>query len=706
MNDLQRLADRWRDTLLPGIGEPASGKVRPDHLPVLSEAERLAASQGSDGSWSDIDYDDPAIGTSWPCAVHVDRLAALARGYRVPGLDPARRQVLHETAVRGLDLWLRRDPIHWNWWYNQIGIPMPIGAFLLLMAEDLSTDQVAGGTAILARGSWRGATGANLTWLAGIQVVRGCVEGRSELVAEAMAAVAGEVHLALPRGEGIQADWSFHQHGEILISGSYGAAFAIDSARLAALAAGTRFAFTEEQIRLLSGYMLDGQQWMIRGPVFDYGCVGREICRRGKDALALAEGCRAMVRAGVPRRDEFAAFAARLETPQPHDSVLVGNRHYWKSDFMVHHRRGWYSSARMHSTRVDNTDSCCTNENRKSHLIADGVNLLLRTGNEYRDIFPVWDWKRLPGVTADLVEGPYIWQTVRQRAVRDLVGGVSDGLYGCAYMDLARWNTFAAKGWFFFDEEYVCLGNRVQGGIFAPSDTVLVTSVDQRHLAGEVTVSDADGMRVLPKGKHRLSQARWVHHDGVGYLFPAGGQVVVGSRIQTGRWTEIGQEPEGEVCLEVFSLWLDHGPAKKPQTYQYVVVPEIDVDAMDRYATAPSVEVLQNDASMAIRHRKLGLVQAAFAVPGSLDAGDGLVLGVDLRCLLLCHETTEGVRLAVANPLNLPGRVTVTVDRSLQGEGCTFDAATGVSSVVVDLPEGELAGSSVVRELTSPVQRS
>lgn len=57
--------------------------------------------------------------------------------------------------------------------------------------------------------------------------------------------------------------------------------------------------------------------------------------------------------------------------PGIHDSALVGNRHYWKSDFMVHHRRGWYASARMHSTRVDNTDSCCTNENRKSHLIAD-----------------------------------------------------------------------------------------------------------------------------------------------------------------------------------------------------------------------------------------------------------------------------------------------------------------------------------------------
>ncbi|MEW6749671.1 MAG: polysaccharide lyase family 8 super-sandwich domain-containing protein [Candidatus Latescibacterota bacterium] len=725
MGDLEIIARRLRQEVLPGIDEPAEALVRAEHLPVVARAEELAGQLQREGRWPDIDYEDPAIDTPWPCLRHVERMACLAAGCRAPGLAPERAAALRQAVGRGLGFWLARNPVHWgvsrlvdappavtacatprlaaavcspathsdrqrrgvfspaprhgpaqvtgtgrvhwNWWYNQIGVPLHMGPVLLLLGNELPADQRRGGLAVLERARWQGATGANLTWLVGIQL-----------------------------------DWSFHQHGEVLMSGSYGASFAVDAARTAARVAGTRFAFSPEQICILSGYVLDGQQWMVRGRVFDYGCVGREICRRGKDARPLVAACRALVQAGVPRQAECEAFARRLQAPHPADEALVGNRHYWKSDFMVHHRRAFYASARMHPNRVDNTDSCCTHENRRSHLIADGASFLLCTGEEYADIFPVWDWKCLPGVTADLAGEPYIWQTVRQRGVRDFVGGVSDGLYGCAFMDLARWNHFASKGWFFFDREYVCLGSRIQGGIFAPSDSQLVTSVNQCHWVGEVTACDAAGTRVLGRGARFLEEPVWVHHDGVGYCFPQGGRVVVANQAQTGRWTDVGQEPEGEVTHDVFSLWLDHGTAKAPQSYAYVVVPGIAVEELDAYAASSPVQVLQNQGSMAVWHRELRLVQAAFTGPGVLEAGDGLTLSVDRRCLLVYWDRQGTARLAVANPLNLAATVTVTISRRLAGEGCAWDAVAGVTRVTLELPQGEHAGQSAVRELGAP----
>ena len=69
----------------------------------------------------------------------------------------------------------------------------------------------------------------------------------------------------------------------------------------------------------------------------------------------------------------------------------------WCSDIMVQRRPGYYTSARMYSTRTLNTDGYINGENKKSHHLADGATYIFRTGEEYRDIFPVWDWKRIPG---------------------------------------------------------------------------------------------------------------------------------------------------------------------------------------------------------------------------------------------------------------------------------------------------------------------
>ena len=81
-----------------------------------------------------------------------------------------------------------------------------------------------------------------------------------------------------------------YQHGAQLYSGGYGRGFAVDCSRFAALAAGTRFAFAPEQVRILESYLLDGEQWMIRNHRFDYSACGREIVRKGAGSATSFPG--------------------------------------------------------------------------------------------------------------------------------------------------------------------------------------------------------------------------------------------------------------------------------------------------------------------------------------------------------------------------------------------------------------------------------
>lgn len=59
---------------------------------------------------------------------------------------------------------------------------------------------------------------------------------------------------------------------------------------------------------------------------------------------------------------------------------------------MTHHRPEYYASVKTSSTRTYQPESGNGEGLQNLHL-ADGVNLVMRTGDEYDGIFPVWDWR-------------------------------------------------------------------------------------------------------------------------------------------------------------------------------------------------------------------------------------------------------------------------------------------------------------------------
>ena len=657
--------------------------------PAPAGVRRLLRDQRRDGSWPNVDYKNQDT-THWKPIEHLRNTLDMARAYRATGSALRGDPALQNGIARGLNYWLKHD-FRRPWWYDSIGIPGTLGNIMLLFEDSLTERQLADGAKILGRATLT-ATGQNLVWMSAITAIRGILQRDPKLVARAYAYIASEIRIS--RGEGIQQDFSFHQHGPCLYNHGYGAGFSSDCSSLAGLVSETAFAFSQEKIDILADYILEGSQWLARGATPEYGAKGREITRPGASAAYLSRVARNMLSLPTGRDDEFRALASR--TSGRKGKPLVGNRHFWCTDIMVHHRPQYMASARMYSVRTSNTDglSGC-DQGQKSHYLSDGCNYLYRTGDEYRDIFPAWDWQMIPGTTIERV--PDHSGEPRRKGTTSFAGGVSDGQYGIAAFDFERDGLQARKSWFFFDEEYVCLG----AGISCRRRRDVVTTVNQCHMRGSVAAGSEDGRRVITPGTHDLGDVSWVHHDRVGYVFPTLTRAQVRCSSQTGSWKLIStQSSDRSVSHRVFKLWVDHGRSPDSATYAYIVVPDRSRAEVAKHAARLPVDLVANEPEVqAVRHRRLGVTGIAFYQAGEQSISGDLSVGVDRPCLVLLRRRGRKLTASVSNPRNRKLKVTVTASLRLSGPKCR-QLKSGVSRLTFDLPGGMDGGRSVSQAYT------
>ena len=187
---------------------------------------------------------------------------------------------------------------------------------------------------------------------------------------------------------------------------------------------------------------------------------------------------------------------------------------------------------------------------KKSHHLADGCTLLYRRGDEYADIFPVWDWNKIPGTTAQQMDLSLDKGGNHIKGKSDFVGGVSDGTYGLCVQDLIHGDLAAHKFWMMFDDGFVALG----AGIRCDNKNPVITSVNQCLMHGDATKSDQS-----------------ITHDGFTYVIPAPQKFKLTTGSQTGKWSDLGTGSPDPVKMNVFNLWIEHGPHPADAGYSYFV---------------------------------------------------------------------------------------------------------------------------------------
>ncbi len=657
------------------------------------EAHKYAASLRTDGSWPDIDY-IASTRSAWVTADHLERVLAMAKSARIDRDAGHPDAALENQILLALKWWDDHDYRNPNWWWNEIGVPQLMGEIGNLMLDQIPPDELARMVTIMKRSNWRRVpwTGANLTWGVGIEIARGCMQNDPAALEEGFSRMYEEIRIVTQPEDGIEQDDSFHQHGQQLYNGGYGLDFANDVSRFISYAWGTRFQIPADRMTIFSAYLLDGEQWMIRGDGFDYAAIGREITRTAlvpgpKDqtggpiapvgfAYRMGHVLGLLAAEPTPRQKELAAFAARVQG-QPGAAPFTGNKQFWCSDYMAQRRADYFTSVKMMSTRMLSSE-LVNSEGKKSVHLSDGANYLYLTGDEYRNIFPVWDWTKIPGTTA--IQGTLVTgekDPIHMHGTTTFDGGVSDGTYGMAAMDLRRGSLTAKKAWFFFDASYAALG----AGITLTDDTEhsVATDVNQPLLKGDVRTSEDSGPVT---GAHSYDTAHrvWVEHDHVGYVFAPHTKIDLSAGPQTGAWSDIGTGSNAPVTEQVFNLWIDHGHAPQNVSYEYFVLPGASAGDTARFARRADLDVLANTASQqAVYSRSLRLAEIAFREAGSLATPLGRI-EANHSCLLLVKKTDTGWKLTASNPKNQP----LTLHVAVKGRHAT-----------IDLPGGNFAGSSV-----------
>ena len=631
-------------------------KIRNTTIKNPSIDKNLALFQ-ENGSFSDIDYDDTQM-TNWTPIKHIERLSDFVYAYTNEKNKYYQNEDLYQKIVKGLEYWYDVDSESDNWWHNQISEPQKLGVLLIQMRIGKKQIPQELETKILKRIQETGGdpakwTGANRTDIALHWIYRSCLTQNEADLKTAIDNVFNPV--VYTTEEGFQHDNSYFQHGEQLYIGGYGDEILKGVTQVASYALGTQYQLDKEKVELLSKFMRETYYRAVRGQNMSFDVVGRSVSRPGLlNKRTTATYAKRMIDIDPTHADEYKAIIARLNRKQPADyQVTASHTHYFRGDYSLHVRPQYNFDVRLASTRTKKCEYG-NKENLKTYFMSDGCTNITQTGDEYFNIFPVWNWCHIPGTTAPQLEkvpmDPKAWGVL---GTSTYAGGVSDSIYGAtayAYMDTnPEVNTGAKKSWYFFDNEVVCLG----AGIQSTSTYPVHTTVNQCFLKGGILVDKGDKEETLANGSHTLQAPQWVLHDKIGYFFPQKEEVFLTAQTQSGRWYDINtSKSKKEEKMDVFTLGINHGVGPKDGSYAYIVVPgKTSAQEMKAYQKKNAIEILSNNAKVqAVRNTKLNVWMVTFFEAGTFTHKE-LSVTVDKPCILMIKDiTSKSANLHIAAP--------------------------------------------------------
>ncbi|WP_278560979.1 polysaccharide lyase 8 family protein [Phocaeicola plebeius] len=631
-------------------------KIRNTTIKNPSIDKNLALFQ-ENGSFSDIDYDDTQM-TNWTPIKHIERLSDFGYAYTNEKNKYYQNEDLYQKIVKGLEYWYDVDSESDNWWHNQISEPQKLGVLLIQMRIGKKQIPQELETKILKRIQETGGdpakwTGANRTDIALHWIYRSCLTQNEADLKTAIDNVFNPV--VYTTEEGFQHDNSYFQHGEQLYIGGYGDEILKGVTQVASYALGTQYQLDKEKVELLSKFMRETYYRTVRGQNMSFDVVGRSVSRPGLlNKRTTATYAKRMIDIDPTHADEYKAIIARLNRKQPADyQVTASHTHYFRGDYSLHVRPQYNFDVRLASTRTKKCEYG-NKENLKTYFMSDGCTNITQTGDEYFNIFPVWNWCHIPGTTAPQLEkvpmDPKAWGVL---GTSTYAGGVSDSIYGAtayAYMDTnPEVNTGAKKSWYFFDNEVVCLG----AGIQSTSTYPVHTTVNQCFLKGGILVDKGDKEETLANGSHTLQAPQWVLHDKIGYFFPQKEEVFLTAQTQSGRWYDINtSKSKKEEKMDVFTLGINHGVGPKDGSYAYIVVPgKTSAQEMKAYQKKNAIEILSNNAKVqAVRNTKLNVWMVTFFEAGTFKHKE-LSVTVDKPCVLMVKDiNAKSANLHIADP--------------------------------------------------------
>ncbi len=602
-DDYERVLQRVREQVFASI----------DTETLDRNAASLMKMMTPEGTWPEIDY-ACRFRTNWDPLRHLNNVKRMCTAFANPESSFYGHPVLFRAIDASIRAWNKHSPTSFNWWYNQIAAPK-VMADILALLEGAPQKPAKGVTQglmdMMAASNPRDWTGANKQDIAIHHLVRGCVLKNDSIVSTNAREIFEPVRIT--DFEGIREDLSYQQHRRQLYIGGYGTVFIDNISKIAPMLAGTRFAMPEEKLELFSRFVRETYLNVFRGRHMDFSVCGRSVSRPkmldGGANEALFDRMRTLDPAHA---EEYTRVAERFSTGNATAGRSPRNTMFHTSDYMLHNQPRYDFSVRAVSKNTCRSESG-NGENLLGLYLSEGATCIRVTGDEYTDIFPVWEWDRIPGTTLPAGEknNPHEWGV---DGCSDFVKGASDGRNGAMAYAMDDYGVKARKAWFMFDRQVVCLGAGITGDSLA-------TTLNQCHLTSDVyLVSDSTTMRLSPESRFKGPFKGYVWHGKVAYYLPEEAEIDLRNATQTGNWARINFNQSTETVAEpVFNLAVTHGGKADNGSYAYIVIPGIASPMALGHLDPSEIAIVANTPECQIVvNRRLGIAGAVFYSPGSV----------------------------------------------------------------------------------------
>lgn len=631
------------------------------------------------GSFPDLDYNSHAQ-TFWQTDKHLIRMKSMVFSYIIPASSYHNDKKLYDTLVQMLSFWYESNPYSTNWYNTDINCPQRLGLILSLLRKGEKKIPAQLENKILNRikkttkrpdhpGS--PGKGANKMEIALQWFYRSCLQENSQDLNFAISQFFQPLKISLK--EGIQSDYSYHQHGPQLYTGGYGASVLSAYLKIASYLNNTPFERPEINT-LVSNFIRYGYMPAVRGENMLYNSIGRGFTRKnGGSQQAFANQLKQMHLLDSAFRQTYREGIERIVGNKDASYGLKAlHRYYWRSEYTIHQRKTYTIDVRLASKRLYRCENG-NGENLKGYFLTDGGSAITRDGNEYKNIFPVWDWSHIPGTTTPELKEiplPRQWGTTGES---DFSGGVSNNIYGITSYQYINneydIKTSAHKSWFFFDKEIVCMGSNINSSNSYP----IHTTINQCLSKGNIKIKDSSSEYVIPNESNLTSgKICWVNHDSISYYFPQGGLISVSERLQSGTWNSISSNnPDKEIIKKkVFNLWINHGIKPENEQYLYYIVPDTD-SFEDTNQAIDELTTVNTDSIQAVFNRSLNILSVVFHQPSSLQI-EKMRIDVDSPCILMLTDIeSKNIKGYIADPTNSISIINLQlkvpqIDRELQ----------------------------------------
>jgi hyaluronate lyase len=622
-----------------------------------------------------------------------------------------------------------------TWWDWQIGTPLWVNDIMVLMFADLSATQKVEAIEAIdyfspdQAGTTYEYVGANRVWRSLVHAIRGIVGETSAKMVLARDGLSdlsdghvGDLNVfdQVNSGEGQYEDGSYVFHGIYAYNGGYGRTLFTDVSSIMYILQGTSWEVTDPKSSIMWNMFYNGYEPLLYKDLMMDMVRGRDIARSvapdihagrlllsgyiltsqfapAQHALAIKKSIKYNIQNDSGYYSEASIWSIIKAKGIMTDSSitarpeLVMNKIYPNMARAVQLRPGFGLGLSMYSNKIGTYEGF-TSENFKAWYSGYGMTYLYNNDvNQYGDNFwPTVNPYRLPGTTVDTIARvTHDTSNNAELSSSDWTGGVSDGLYGAAGMELLHptaWTTgttnvtlslSAKKSWFMFDDEIVALG----AGISSTDGRTIETTIDNRR----INASGSNALTVNTTGTTKptslpwsetMSNVNWIHLAGnvsgsdVGYYFPGGTATIKGLReARTGKWSDITANsafiPPGNPSFtrNYLNLWFDHGVSPTNSTFSYVLLPGKTAQQVSSYAATPNITILENSTgAQAVKENNLNMTGINFwnnAVKTSANVTS------NMKSSVLLKETAQDLNVSVADPTRAnAGTIDITINKS------------------------------------------